>query len=91
MATDEVELRNYLRLRGDAAFAALIELRAYYAKQLGILDTVIAQIESIDKHINIKNDPKSSLASLMREQFPDKTEGLSDEQVLSMVGSGGTK
>lgn len=82
---------GFLRIRGDAALAALHELRGNFAKQIEILDAVIAQIESIDSHLKLKGEPKSNLVSLLRDLYPDKTKGLSDADVMKLVGGGGIR
>lgn len=77
---------SFLRIRGDTAVVALQEMRGRLAKDLEILDAIIAQILSIDEHIEIAGqDHKKNLISLMRQVNP-KTQGLSDEQVMAMFG-----
>lgn len=87
----EDQERMFLLARGDALFELVRQLRDNRAKELQMMDTILKMMESYDKqHEMLSNaslgTPGQRLIQVMRTLKPKETEGLSDEEVLKLVG-----
>lgn len=78
--------RVFLLARGDALLELVRQLRDNKKRELDMMDVILQMVGSYDQNLAIPDNASKRLINMMRTLKPKETEGLSDEQILSMVG-----
>lgn len=82
----QTQATDYFRTRGDALVLLLDQMIADLEKNLNSYRAVRDAIAESDRNAGIeKKEINMQIVSVLRERFPDKTNGLSDEQVMEAV------
>lgn len=82
----------FLMVRGDAAIVALEQLEANLVGELAAVRNVLKILKDMDGKIGMAAEgsgtgqARARLVSLMRMLYADQTQGLSDDDVIAMVG-----
>lgn len=82
----EDQERVFLLARGDAMLELVKQLRENKAKELAMMDTILKLVGSYDQNLAIPDNGRRRLLNMMRTLKPKETAGLSDEEILKMVG-----
>lgn len=82
----EDQERVFLLARGDAMLELVKQLRENKAKELAMMDTILKLVGSYDQNLAIPDNGRHRLLNMMRTLKPKETAGLSDEEILKMVG-----
>lgn len=86
---DQREATVYFRTRGDAALTILDRFVDVLEKQLAQVKDIRQQIRDADSDLGIKDTHiEKQLVDVLRALHPEKTEGLSDEEVEKLVKKG---
>lgn len=75
--------------RGDIGYQAMVALRDTLTKQIATIDTILEVMDKVQSGLQgvpANSKPQQRIINVIRMQFPEKTEGLTDEEVLKLMG-----
>lgn len=79
-----------LKLRGDTAHLALRNMSADLHRICDYVDDLLRQIDKLNESLGIQTPPEVALQDVVKTMRESGGyAGLSDEQILSMLGAGG--
>ena len=97
MATKKEEAdAAFLTARGDALLVLVKQLLENKRREVEMIETIVNMMDSLDGSIQFTgegvSDAQSRIITLLKTTRPKETEGLSDEDILRLVGGkNGTK
>lgn len=81
---------TFLTARGDTMLVLIKNLRDRRKEELTMLDTIIDMMDAMDSNIQFVGEGNSTAQSrmveLLKQLRPDETKGLSDEEIMKLVG-----
>lgn len=81
---------TFLTARGDTMLVLIKNLRDRRKEELTMLDTIIDMMDALDSNIQFVGEGNSTAQSrmveLLKQLRPDETKGLSDEEIMKLVG-----
>ncbi len=81
---------TFLTARGDTMLVLIKNLRDRRKEELTMLDTIIDMMDAMDSNIQFVGEgtstAQSRMVELLKQLRPEETKGLSDEEIMKLVG-----
>lgn len=90
MATKEEADITFLTARGDALLVLVKQLLENKRREVTMIETIVNVMDTVDGSIQFvgegASDARSRVVELLKATRPKETEGMSDEEILRLVG-----
>ncbi|WP_426575424.1 hypothetical protein ACP179_00705 (plasmid) [Xenorhabdus stockiae] len=81
---------TFLTIRGDALLVLLRNLYERRKEEQAMLETILTMMESLDSSVQLAGEGMTNanarLVSILKQLKPKETAGLSDEEIMKLVG-----
>ncbi|PHM52125.1 MULTISPECIES: hypothetical protein [Xenorhabdus] len=81
---------TFLTIRGDALLVLLRNLYERRKEEQAMLETILTMMESLDNSVQLAGEGMTNanarLVSILKQLKPKETAGLSDEEIMKLVG-----